>query len=41
MSDRSLVDEAAHKGHPFTAPSLSRSTSRVAHRYLEKLASGG
>jgi hypothetical protein len=38
ISDRALVDDAAHKAKPFTAPSLTRSTSRVALRYLDKLA---
>ena len=36
MSDRALVDESTHKARPFTSPSLPRSTSRVARRYLEK-----
>lgn len=34
MSDRAMVDQATHRARPFTTPSLERSTSRVAYRYL-------
>jgi hypothetical protein len=36
MSDRALVDEATHKGRPFTAPAIKGTASRVAARYMAR-----
>jgi hypothetical protein len=38
LSDRMLVDDAAHKARPFATAIPTRSTSRVAFRYLQRQA---
>ncbi len=34
MSDRAVVDEATHRSRPFTDSEFSRTTARVAARFL-------
>lgn len=38
ISDRALIDESTHKSNPFKAPSVNRSSLRVAERYLMRQA---